>query len=79
MTPCPACGLDLADSQYISAAGAGVFALKSCPSCSQRAGRHVFHEESRFGYRQIGTANFVQSWCEDCRNGRPAQQPKRTC
>ena len=54
--------------------------LKSCPKCSLRAGRHVFHPLSSFGERTPhGGAPIIQSWCRGCRAGRPSEMPSLSC
>lgn len=41
---------------------------KSCPKCSQNAGKHVFYEYGSFGMRHMQTGKYiVQSWCPRCR------------
>lgn len=40
---------------------------KSCPCCSQRAGRRVYKPLDEFGYRMDGDQLRIQTWCKDCR------------
>lgn len=42
---------------------------KSCPKCSQNAGKHVFYEYGAFGMRHMQKTgkDIVQSWCPGCR------------
>lgn len=42
--------------------------FKSRPSCSCKAGTHVFYEEDDFVMRNMVDCRFiVQSWCQECR------------
>jgi hypothetical protein len=45
-------------------------AYKSCPKCSVRAGRLIFHKLEAFGERVSNGETYHQSWCYDCRRGK---------
>lgn len=62
---CARCGHSLHDSVIIEKDGE---VFKSCPSCSSKAGAHVFYKYDNFGMRNMGDGRFiVQSWCLGCR------------
>ncbi len=62
---CSTCQQSLHDS-VINEKDGGVF--KSCPSCSSKAGTHVFYKHDAFGMRNMGDGRLiVQSWCPGCR------------
>lgn len=46
---------------------------KSCPRCSVRAGRLVFHKLEAYGERVVNGETYYQSWCYDCRRGKGAE------
>ena len=75
---CPGCNESLNESVIIDD-GDGSPALKSCPNCSEREGRHVFYRHDAFGYRQMGEHRRVQSWCGPCRSKQLATNPAHTC
>ena len=53
---------------------------KSCPRCSVLKGRLVFHPLEKFGYRDDGGVERIQSWCEDCRNeGKKDRAEEERC
>jgi hypothetical protein len=43
---------------------------KSCPKCSVRAGRLVYHPIGAYGERVVNGETYHQSWCYDCRRGK---------
>lgn len=62
---CATCQNLLHDSVVIEKNGE---VFKSCPSCSSKAGSHVFYKYNDFGMRNMGDGRFiVQSWCPGCR------------
>lgn len=49
---------------------------KSCPRCSERAGKLVFFPLGTFGYRAMADGSTqIQTWCKDCRHVEA--RPKR--
>lgn len=79
-TVCDHCTRPLRSSQYSADR-----AWKSCPSCSARDGvHHVFHRyPAGFGQSEDreseASPDGPQSWCEDCRAGRPPQETSLRC
>jgi len=69
-TPCSGCGEPLGVSVDRGT-------LKSCPSCSVEAGKHVFYERGDFGLR-VGD-KYSQSWCPACRERGEPLAPRETC
>lgn len=62
---CSTCQQPLHDSVVIEKNGE---VFKSCPSCSSKAGTHVFYRYDEFGMRNMGDGRLiVQSWCPGCR------------
>ena len=62
---CSTCQQPLHDSVVIERNGE---VFKSCPSCSNKAGTHIFYKYNDFGMRNMGDGRFiVQSWCQGCR------------
>jgi hypothetical protein len=50
--------------------------FKSCPRCSVKKGKLVFHPLEEYGERKMENGDIVpQSWCRGCRNkgGRNAK------
>lgn len=45
---------------------------KSCPKCSQSAGKHIFYPKENFGWTAkritINNPDGIQSWCARCRS-----------
>lgn len=42
---------------------------KTCPACTTREGREVYHRLEHFGERQVAPGVFIhQSWCRPCRS-----------
>lgn len=41
---------------------------KSCPSCSRKAGRLVFHPIDEYGRRIDKGVDRIQPWCTPCRS-----------
>lgn len=64
---CRACGEPITDSVYRMGGGK---LYKSCPSCSDRAGEHVFYPcPTSFGFRKKTSGErFIQSYCTRCRS-----------
>lgn len=77
MTDCN-CDHPLNDSLYMERRGQR---LKSCPSCSDSAGRHVFYAFEHFGMRTMADGHvIVQSWCPSCRSkSAPEEEPAYRC
>lgn len=77
---CAACSEDLRDSQYQqSGKSSASQRWKSCPHCSERDGVHVFYPYEDFGFRDMGDAVRVQSWCGSCRGNQTSLSPSFTC
>ncbi len=62
MADCPTCHDPLNESIYTSDK-----LHKSCPKCSEAAGRHVFRPLADFGVRNVGGHEYIQSHCLGCR------------
>ncbi|HHW4627650.1 TPA: hypothetical protein ACUW8I_001265 [Yersinia enterocolitica] len=69
MAKCSGCDASLSDSLIAEEEGK---VYKSCPSCSEKVGHHVFYRYDDFGMRDMGDGRYiVQSWCPDCRFKEP--------
>lgn len=77
---CPGCGAPLSESivsRPMDLAGEG---SKSCPKCSERAGKHIFYKHEAFGDREYRGALYWQSYCTACRSMNAAHaEPSMTC
>lgn len=78
MSACSGCGSSLIDSQEIELDGV---TYKSCPNCSNNAGKHIFYRYEDFGMRNMGDGrHIVQSWCPSCRSDEnPSLEVEFTC
>ena len=73
---CPTCGRRLSRSVYRGPANA----MKSCPNCSKKAGRHVFYSADSFGNRTMADGHvIIQSWCGPCRSDDAPSNYAITC
>lgn len=63
---CPCCGKPIKESLYLFN---GQKLLKSCPECSKREGKHIFHQcPGEFGFRTVNGHQIIQSHCGKCRS-----------
>ncbi len=76
MTNC-SCDHPLNEAQHMESNGQR---FKSCPACSERAGRHVFYAFDHFGMRTMPDGQvIVQSWCPACRSKSSPDQAAYRC
>jgi hypothetical protein len=77
MPNCPVCQEALNESIYTADK-----LNKSCPKCSEAAGRHVYRPLADFGVRVVHGREYIQSHCAGCRTPPDrlnASPPSFTC
>jgi hypothetical protein len=76
-TTCSTCSEPLDESIYTADKQDNQY--KSCPGCSQAAGKHAFRKASDFGRRNYKGREYIQSHCPECRSKQKAPSPAFTC